>query len=291
MKIIIKTIINILTGLSKSLLFHYYRLREKSLYGHYEFPYSTQNKGKRIHILCNGPSLKQDLPELMRDKLFMVEAKICVNYFFQDAVIKELKPTIYCLADPGLFTSAHIGIFNEINTLVDWDMKLIIPLYGKETVKIVKSILTNKHITLVTISALLYNGFERNRYKSWKTGHSVPSFVNISIMASYVALNMGYSNIYLYGVEHTFFENMGVDDENRLFLTDSHFYGSEKRFVLTCDGAFEHTKDWLYEKYLTFLEHERMRGYADYLGATIMNCTKRSLIDAYERLSQKQIET
>ena len=56
--------------------------------------------------------------------------------------------------------------------------------------------LTNKHITLVAISALLYTGFEKSRYKSWKAGHSVPSFVNISVMASYVALNMGFSDIY-----------------------------------------------------------------------------------------------
>lgn len=285
MKIIIKTIITVLTCLAKSLLLCCYRLRENFLYGHYEFPYSTQNQGKRIHILCTGPSLKQGLPELMSDKQFMAEEKICVNYFFQDAVIKELKPTMYCLADPCLFTSTCIGIFNEINTLVDWDMKLIIPLYGKETIRIVKSILTNKHITLVAISTLLYNGFEKNRYKSWKIGHSVPSFVNISVMASYVALNMGYSNICLYGVEHSFFENMGVDDENRLYLTDTHFYGAEKRYILH-NGQYWHIKDWLYDKYLTFLEHERMRGYADYLGATIVNCTKNSLIDAYTRLSQ-----
>lgn len=285
MKRIIKSIINASICLFKSLLFCYYRLREKSLYGDYEFPYTTQNKGKRIHILCTGPSLKQDLLELMGDKQFMEEDKICVNYFFHDKIIKELKPAVYCLADPLLFKSTYIGIFNEINTLVDWDMKLVVPLYGKEIIKTVKSMLTNHHITLVTISALLYNGFEINRYKSWKIGRSVPSFVNISIMASYVALNMGYSDIYLYGVEHTFFEKMGVDDENRLYLTDTHFYGSEKRYVLR-DGQQWHIKDWLYDKYLTFLEHERMCGYADYLGATIVNCTENSLIDAYIRLSQ-----
>lgn len=285
MKRIIKSIVNSLTCLIKSLLFCYFRIREKYLYGHYEFSYSAQNKGKRIHVLCTGPSLRQDLPELMGDKQFMKEDKICVNYFFHDEVIRELKPTIYCLADPVLFEATHIGIFNDINAFVDWDMKLVIPLYGREIVRTVKSMLTNNHITLVAISALLYNGFEKNRYKSWETGRSVPSYVNISIMASYVALNMGYSDIYLYGVEHTFFENMGVDDENRLYLTDSHFYGSEKRYVLR-NGQQWHIKDWLYDKYLTFLEHERMRGYADYLGSTIVNCTENSLIDSYVRLSQ-----
>lgn len=287
MKRMIKTVVNDSKDLFESLLFCYFRLREKSLYGHYEFPYSTQNKGKRIHILCTGPSLKQDLPELINYKLFMEEDKICVNYFFHDEIIRELEPTIYCLADPCLFEAAHIGIFNEINELVDWDMKLVIPLYGIDKIETVKSMLTNKHITLLTVSALLYRGFDKYRYKSWERGHSVPSFVNISIMASFLALNMGYSEVYLYGVEHTFFDNMGVDDENRLYLTDNHFYGSEKCFILR-DGQHWHIKDWLYDKYLTFLEHERMRGYADYLGATIVNCTKNSLIDAYDRLSQKK---
>lgn len=72
-----------------------------------------------------------------------------------------MKPTIYCLADPCLFKTAHIGIFNEINGIVDWDMQLVIPLYGSEIIKTIKSMLTNKHITLVAISALLYTGFEK----------------------------------------------------------------------------------------------------------------------------------
>lgn len=286
MKKLVKIMVSGVIYLFKSLLFFYYRLREKFLYGCYEFPYTVQNRGKRIHILCTGPSLKHALSELMIDRQFMKEDKVCVNYFFRDEVIRELKPTVYCLADPSFFSSNNMKTFSEINELVDWDMKLVIPLYGKDKIEVVKSIVTNQHITLVTISALLYSGFEKYRYESWKKGHSVPSFVNISIMASYFALNMGYSEVYLYGVEHTFFENMGVDDKNRLYLTDSHFYGTEKRFVLNCDGKQWHIKDWLYDKYLTFLEHERMCGYADFLGATIVNCTENSLIDAYPRLSQ-----
>lgn len=88
MKRIIKAVVNGSKCLFKSLLFCYFRLREKFLYGHYEFSYSSQNKGKRIYILCNGPSLKQDLHELMNDKLFMEEDKICVNYFF---IMKSLE--------------------------------------------------------------------------------------------------------------------------------------------------------------------------------------------------------
>lgn len=286
MKKIIKVGVNGIVCMSKSLLFFYYRLREKYLYGRYEFPYNILNKEKRIHILCTGPSLKQTLPELMSNKQFMEEDKICVNYFFRDEIIRKLKPNIYCLADPLYFSSDNIGVFNTLNEVVDWNMKLVIPLYGKDKIEVVKSMLTNTHITLVPISTLLYQGFDKYRYKSWKNGYSVPSFVNISIMASFLALNLGYSEVYLYGVEHTFFDNMGVDDENRLYMTDTHFYGSEKIYVFDSYGNEPHIKDWLYNKYLTFLEHERMRAYADYLGATIVNCTKNSLIDAYIRLSQ-----
>lgn len=286
-KKIIKFLIYGTVDACKSLKFLVYCLREKYWYGYYEFPYREKNKGKRIHVLCTGPSMKRDLPEWMADPMFMEEDKVCVNFFYRDEVVKQLKPTIYCWADPGDFLPSRVGVFKELNELVDWKMKLVVPLCEKEKLARVKALLTNPLITLVPVSSLCYSGFERFRYLSWKSGRSVPSYVNISVMAVYISLNLGFSEIYLHGVEHTFFDNMGVDEENKLYLTDNHFYGSERRFVLACDGTPWHTKDWLYDKYLTFLEHERMRGYADYLGATIVNCTKKSLIDAYERLSEK----
>ncbi len=285
-KRIIKFVVFGIVNICKVLKFEVYRLREIYWYGHYEFPYREENRGKRIHILCTGPSMKQDLPQWMTDIQFMKDDKICVNFFYRDEIVKQLKPTIYCLADPGFFLPSHINVFKELNDLVDWKMKLVIPLYGKEKLDMVKALLTNPFISLMPISCLCYDGFENLRYFSWKKGRAVPSYVNISVMGIYVALNLGFSEIFLHGVEHTFFDNMGVDEKNRLYLTDNHFYGSEKRFVLACDGTPWHVKNWLYDKYLTFLEHERMRGYADYLGASIINCTEKSLIDVYERFAK-----
>ena len=70
-------------------------------------------------------------------------------------------------------------------------------------------------------------------------------------------------------------------------MVDKHFYGIEKyELGAKMNGKLWTMKDFVYDKYLTFVEHEVMRGYADYLGAKIINCTKDSWIDAYVRKAQ-----
>ena len=158
--------------------------------------------------------------------------------------------------------------------------------YAKEDIAFLKRHVSNPHVKIVPLTGLVYSGEDSGRFESWKKGESVPLYVNITIMAEYVSLNLGFTELYLYGVEHTFFDGLGVDDDNRLFIQDKHFYGSEKRYITSSSRKEWHIKDWMYDKYLTFREHELMQGYAEYLGATIINCTRNSLIDAYPRLSK-----
>lgn len=42
-------------------------------------------------------------------------------------------------------------------------------------------------------------------------------------------LNMGYSTIYLYGVDHTFLEGLKVNDKNELVHVYQHFYENEPK--------------------------------------------------------------
>ena len=74
------------------------------------------------------------------------------------------------------------------------------------------------------------------------------------------------------------------------FYSFFHFYGEKKIHIFNSHGGYWTMSGWLYDKYLTFKEHENMRSYADYLGARIVNCTKGSLIDAYVRLAQLEKE-
>lgn len=289
MKKIVRSLYYKLNNILQSTLFRYLRFVEYRKFGKYEFPYKKGEGSKKIHILCTGPSMKKDVAILLKDRKFNEEDKLCVNFFLYDKSIFDIKPSVYCFAHMMFFTS-HKNFLEELNKLVDWDMKLFFPLYGVKELTLIKCIITNPRITLCPISCLTYRGDEAKRYDSWKKGESVPSYVNISIMAEYIAINMGYTDIRLYGVEHTFFDDMTVDDDNQLCQIFHHMYGDEKTCVTGFYGEKLHIKDWIYDKYLTFLEHERMREYADYLGVRIINCTRNSLIDAYVRIAQIEIQ-
>lgn len=268
--------------------YSYLYMKERRRFGNFYFPYRPAHKGEEVYILANGPSLKEEILELMESGSDLQESLV-VNFFVESDFFLKIKPKYYCLADPSFNKAALLkdrwkDVYVKLNTDVSWDMTLFV---WKEAESMVRELIDNPMIKIETLSILLYSGFESKRFESYKKGFSVPSYVNVTIMALYALLNLGYSTIYLYGVDHSFLAGLGVNDNNRLCIVDKHFYGIEKyEFGPKPNGSLWTMKDFVYDKYLTFVEHEVMRGYADYLGAQIINCTKDSWIDAYVRKAQ-----
>ena len=275
-------------SLYRSLEYFVYYNREKRKYGDFYFPYQPLHNGEAVYILANGPSLKDELDELFKEGA-PLNNSLVVNYFVETDYFTRIKPKYYCLADPvfnrrKLLNERDRQVYELLNEKVDWPITLFV---WKEGESITSEIINNPLINVVGLSTLLFQGFESKRFKYYKIGRAVPSYVNVTIMGLYALLNMGYSTIYLYGVAHSFLAGLGVNDNNRLCIVDKHFYGVEKyEFQPKEDGSLWTTKDFVYDKYLTFVEHEVMRGYADYLGAQIINCTRDSWIDAYVRKAQ-----
>ncbi len=267
--------------------FTYYRVLEMKKYGDYRFPYNKKLNGETVFVLANGPSLKDELAELMLREDFLCSHKFVLNFFSDTDAYMKVKPDFYCLADKGFFmensSERYRRCIENIDGLTDWNLQLFVPNNYYHNIK---GRVSNKKIDIIPISTLQFQGFEKYRYKSYKSGKAVPSFVNVVIMIEYILLNMGCKDIRLYGVDHTFFEGMTVNDDNIPCIVDKHFDKTEFRPLIKLDGGYFTTAGWLMDKYLTFKEHEIMRGYADYLGAQIINCTKCSLIDAYVRESQ-----
>lgn len=275
------------SDLYRSFRFSFHHLQEKKKFGDYYFAYRPLHKGESVNILANGPSLNNELEALMKENSSLKNSLV-VNYFAFSSLFEQLEPQYYCLADPLFFTEDRYTenvyrLFAELNK-VFWKMDLFVWIQGVETIK---KYVKNENITINGVSTLQFEGFEAQRNNYLKMGKAVPSYVNVTIMGLYVLLNLGYDIINLYGVDHSFLAGLCVNDDNRLCINDHHFYGSEKReFAPKMDGSLWTMKDFVYDKYLTFVEHEFMRGYADHLGAKIINCTKDSWIDAYVRKAQ-----
>lgn len=278
-----------LNNLYKSLRFLCRYLIRWWTYGRCEFSYQSTNTNQSIRILATGPSLKNELIELRECGILGSEPLFVMNFFALTDLFTELKPTRYCLADPGYFKDKVMidkikELYRVLNSLVDWPMSLYVPNVSLKEARIK---ITNDNITIIPISTLHFEGFECYRNYFYKIGFATPSFVNVLMMVEYVCLNEGFSNLFLYGADHSFLSGLVVGDDNILYVEDNHFYGSERVVAdIHIDGTPWRVAEFIYDKYLTFVEHDIMRHYADYLGAEIINCTKCSCIDSYKRISQ-----
>ena len=258
-------------------------------YGKCYYPFQSTNTKQSIRILATGPSLKNELEELRISGILSSEPLFVMNFFALTDLFIDLKPTRYCLADPCYFKDKVMvdkikELYRVLNYSVDWSMSLYVPnvSFREARMKI-----TNSNIKIISISTLHYEGFEIFRNFLYKKGVATPSFVNVLMMVEYICLNEGFSELFLYGADHTFLNGLVVGDDNVLYVEDKHFYGSERIVAdIHPDGTPLRIAEFIYDKYLTFIEHDILRNYADYLGAEIINCTRCSCIDSYKRISQ-----
>lgn len=283
---VIRRVEQFVASFYKSIRFSYKQIREKINFGKYYFPYSDVLKGKSVIVLGNGPSLKNDVDKIKKRAADTGSLLYAVNDCVMTDMFQIIRPQLYCFIDHLYFEEQtnEYRIYDCLNEKVSWNMKLFIPV---DKYIFVRSRIKNNYIAIIPVTTLTFEGFEKCKYSAYKRGVAVPSFVNVVNLAVYTSLNMGVERIYLYGVDHTFLKLISVDDDNNLVLRDEHFYGSDVIHIPPKpDGTIWTVSNFVYDKYLTFKEHDNIRGYADYLGAEIINCTKCSCIDSYVRLTQ-----
>lgn len=253
------------------------------------FSFKSKN-GKIITLLANAPSLKEVLPRLAVDREFKNTDFIVLNYFANTPEFLSIKPTHYCLADPMFFHKNHnydkvSKLFLILNNNVDWDMNIYIPYFDRHHF-IKFSGLTNSHIKIVPINTGAYHGYPYLLNWVYSHGLTSPPFQTVANMAIFIGINSGYERIRLYGVDHTFFNGLCINDQNQVCMKEEHFY--ETKPVLKPIIRNDNDKPWKMSEYIAaiskmFKSHDLLADYARYTGTEIINCTQCSLIDSYQR--------
>lgn len=287
MKVFIKSALGLL---KKSIYFLLFILRlcyRKS----YANPFKRAYSGT-VAVLANGPSLKEVLTRVETDVEFQNVDFIVLNYFAFEDVFFRIKPKHYCLADPMFFGDSHrkadaVRLFSILQERVDWDLNIYVPKSGLKSFRSFSK-LTNPYLHIVALNTEEYAGYESLRFKFYKKGLSMPRIQTVANMAIFVGINSGYSRINLYGVEHTFLDSLCVNDKNQLCNKDKHFYDKEEaqlKPIIKTDSQDEVWKigDYLMAIAWMFKSHELLAAYAKYKNVRILNCTKGSMIDSYER--------
>ena len=249
---------------------------------------------RRVAILGNGPSLGEQLPRLIERREWEQTDMMAVNFFALSEEFEVVRPKFYVISDPMFFRAAGRSqrveaLYKALAERVDWPMTLYVQYYNPEHFDYAEAIGHNPNIRIVRFHTTVFHGFRSVEFWCYRHGLGSGNFGTVVQNCEFIAMLLGYRTIDLYGVDHTLLEGLTVDDENRLCRIKSHYYDSapavaEPIYVNATTPPRPYTmSSYLAETAELFRGHEVLRDFANEQGVRIINRTRGSMIDAYER--------
>lgn len=234
-----------------------------------------------LRILGNGDSLKSILDTMSSECDYMV-----MNAHILHPSYIELKPKYYVLADPAFFHPRpcydSTRILHKILEETTWEMTLFVPWEHTRGV----DLKSTEWVTVEYVNQSWYTGPEQYREFVYEHNLAMPNVNNVLASAIYLSIYLGYKNVELYGVEHSWTRDIYVNDQNQTCLRDSHFYDKEvvnEKVIVDSNGhpMKFHEVLKLYMDY--FPAYWELRGLAEKHNCHIVNCSPNSFIDAFEK--------
>ena len=249
-----------------------------------------EERHKPVSVLGNGPSLKALLEKMEANINDYRDNDYCVvNNFVNYPIYRLLKPRYVTMSDPLFFMDTKQSerghkTMRSLAENTDWDILFFIP-YNHRNSSYLEPVLANPHITVVTFHDPAYWGKWLSPLALWlfKRGLGNGEFGTVVQNAMYAMMMLGYKQIDVYGIDHNFFDDLAVNDQNVLCIKDTHFYQKDTQWQPVGVSMFYYV--WSKEK--AFRGHVIMQQLADALGVKIYNCTPNSMVDVYERKIQQ----
>lgn len=236
-------------------------------------------KTEPIHVIMNGPSLNDSkfFIKSHPGKVLMANNMIC---HLDDL---DVLPDYYCLADPAYYELSMSEKKVAVNLL--WEYKgnlvLFVPDYFprdflqqfKCEVKIVNNVQLPQYFsTHFMVRTLTKNS-------------AAPCFINASVLGVYVALQLGYKEIYLHGCDMNQIKTAQVNVDNQWGFCDTHSYETEKpvQMIKELFGR-EFTLEYSLQcDVLTYKNLRILRQYADECGVDIVNMSPNSWVECFRK--------
>ena len=234
-----------------------------------------------LTILANGPSLKKDI-----EKINLLNGDFCVvNDFYKSSYYSIIRPKYHVLADPLYFTQG--SDIEPFIKSVNWELKMFVPYSAWKKMDVLKE-MPSKYINVIPYHSVGTTGYKLFDFFLYRKGLSMPTPQNVLVPSIFNGVNMGYKEIIIYGADHSWTESIRVNNENQVCLADTHFYDQEKISLSPWRKATEGREIYKMHEILqdlsnSFRSYHILKKYADSQGCHIVNKTKGSYIDAFDR--------
>lgn len=244
--------------------------------------FSNRKESDRCSVMGNGPSLddflKNDRTTYARKNL------IAVNFFCNSHKFQIIKPNFYVISDPSVFNDDL-----EINHLADkiillltnmskvnWNIILFVPFRFRKT-EFVKKI-RSEFVEVNFYNDTPVKGFKKIMHFIYKNNLGMPISESVIISAIFIAINLKFSEIQLFGVDQSWLKDVRVDKDNSVSIGFDHFNGEVNRVKVNTDLT-----DFLLSQARLFNSHRLLKYYSEVRNIKIINMTKDSFIDSYDK--------
>lgn len=253
------------------------------------------NQKTNASILGNGPSLNQTLTDNLD---FLKETDIyCVNLFALSTVYTSLKPQNYVLLDPAffMFSEQNDGrkdikkTFDAILQQTDWSMRLFVPARSRNSYIVKKLEQECPNIQICRFNYTVVRGFPAFRHWFFEHNLGMPQCQNILTASLYVALLQDYKNVYLFGADHSWHEEIRITEQNEFEMRQVHFYDNannvkHEKVVDVRNNSRPRLHAQFLSLHKVFYSYEILNTFALYRRIKVLNASTKSYIDVFDKV-------
>lgn len=246
-------------------------------------------------ILGNGPSLSNALSN--NSAILRGRAVVCMNEFFDSGQLMTIRPQYYIATDPAYWSHEtsqqrqlrYRSYADKLATEVSWPLIIFLPHAAKAWNYFQAVPTRNPNITIcyVNTTQLALPTFCTNAF--YRNNLAMPTMQSVLLAAIFIALNLGFTKVYILGGDNSWHEQLFVDPNNVLNVSYSRFHEipnpSPTPFTQDPQDQRPYTVpeffSWLA---LVFRGYHEVNTYAQQIGAAVYNLSEKSYIDAFHRL-------
>lgn len=240
------------------------------------------HRGQRCFILASGPSIKeQDLTVLEN------EFCIAVSQFFLHPDIATIKPQYHCFApqhSPFDDSTSKI-IFDNYSKCYKFPVKCFI---GTSSYNYSYSTFLERNPQYnIDASYINYEAapdLDEHNYTNseiWDITKRPFGLMTVVYEAIQVANYMGFTEIYLLGVDHDYINDLQRDGHH--FYAESQSYSDKEHLS---EISLER---WFLIYHTRWKQYRLMRIYLDSIGVKVFNATPKSMLDVFPKVNLEDI--
>lgn len=271
-------------------LFSYIRI-VKNNFRAIRFPYKKRMNG-RIYVMGNGPSLNASIDFLLSKN--NKSTFIAVNDFAVSDIYNMVKPRYYIMVDNAYWDDAcnsnprdialRETVFSNLVKKTDWELSVFIPDYAYKS-GCFKQLINNCKIDIIPFNRFEIKAEKTDFYFNNLLKNNTGYFNNVLANAIYCSINLGFDELCILGAEHSWTEDIRVNDKNQVCTIKKHFFENDSDLIpwQKSDGGIFSMAEILNALTHHFQAYELLAEYAERNHVKVYNMTRGSFIDAFER--------